>query len=368
MKVKNGSKWAFLALALAPFGLAMREEPKPAYAYELGGPVPGLSEDVDAAFVRGRRLFRWQLWAPSRGAEGLNSTECTECHLDPAFGGTNKDKQLLVAMMPDETDPSGFKVYPRFALVPGQRSVRREPPPGAELRRTPHLFGLGLLEAVSDETIGNMADPEDANKDGISGRRIKVDGGYGRFGWRASIASVDRFVIAAFKNELGLRPEPFDQPDFTRLGPNQLKSVTHYIRLLGAPKPEALKGESIRGRDLFSKIGCASCHVPALETSAAAITQLRGKKVEAYTDLLLHDIGPGPAEAENGAKVGIREFRTAPLWGIGKVGAPYLHNAIASTLDEAIQKHEGEATASRDQFRKLGAAEQKALIAFVQSL
>src|SRR5688572_15847791 len=226
MKIKRGAKWAFLAVALAPFGLAMREEPKPAYADELGGPVPGLSEEVDAAFARGRRLFRWQLWAPSRGAEGLNSTECTECHLDPAFGGTNKDKQLLVAMMPDATDPSGFKVYPRVLLVPGQRSVRREPPPDAELRRTPHLFGLGLLEAVSDETIGKLADPDDLNKDGISGRRIKVEGGYGRFGWKAATSSIDRFVIAAFKNELGTRPEAIDQPDFTRLGPNTLKIVS----------------------------------------------------------------------------------------------------------------------------------------------
>lgn len=366
--MKSGTKWAFLAVALAPFGLAMREEPQTAYAEEIGGPVPGLSEEVDAAFARGRRLFRWQLWAPSRGAEGLNSTECTECHLDPAFGGTNKEKELLVAMMPDETEPSGFKVYPRILLVPGQRSVRREPPPDAQLRRTPHLFGLGLLEAISDETIGKNADPDDSNQDGISGRRISVEGGYGRFGWKAAVSTLDRFVIAAFKNELGIRPEPFDQPDFTRLGPNQLKIVGQYIRLLGAPKPEPLKGAAISGKSLFEKIGCASCHIPAMATSASAIPQLRGKKVEAYTDLLLHDMGPAAAVAENGVKVGLREFRTAPLWGLGKVGAPFLHDASAATLEDAIQKHEGEAMSSRDRYRKLTAAEQNAIRAFLESL
>jgi CxxC motif-containing protein (DUF1111 family) len=175
-------------------------------------------------------------------------------------------------------------------------------------------------------------------------------------------------VIAAFKNELGTRPEAIDQPDFTRLGPNTLKIVSTYIRLLGAPKPDALKGEAVAGKDLFAKIGCTSCHVPALETGENAVPQLRGKKVEAYTDLLLHDMGPGPAVPENGDKVSLREFRTAPLWGLGKVGAPYLHNATASTLDDAIQKHEGEATSSRDKYRKLSAAEQKAIRAFLESL
>jgi mono/diheme cytochrome c family protein len=358
----------WLALASLPFALAWRAEPQSGFAEELGGPLPGLSHAEDDAFVRGRRLFRWQLWAPSRGAEGINSTECTECHLEPTFGGTNREKELLVAMLPDAHDPSGFRVYPRFSLEPGRRATRREPPPEAELRRTPALFGLGLLEAIPDEALQKLADPEDKNGDGISGRMLQVEGGLGRFGWKAAVSTIERFVVAAFKNELGSLPEPIDQPDFTRLGPNQLRSVTYYIRMLGAPKPSRPAGEALRGKDLFAKIGCASCHVPSFETSATAPAQLRNRKVEAYTDLLLHDMGPGPAVAETGPKPNAREFRTAPLWGLGQVGAPFWHDASAPNLEAAIQKHEGEALAVRERYRKLSEADRKAVRAFLESL
>jgi len=361
-------KWAPLVLAMSPFLLALREEPKPAYAAELGEAIPGLSEEGEAAFARGRRLFRWKLWAPSRGTEGINSTECTECHIEPTFGGSTKDKELFVAMLPDAQDPSGFLMYPRIALVPGQRSLRREPPPDAELRRPPALFGIGLLEAVSDDTLQKLADPEDKNKDGISGRSIMVEGGMGRFGWKAASPTLDRFVITAFKNELGILPEPIDQPDFTRLGPNQLRVITQYLRLLGAPKPDALKGEALVGKAHFEKLGCVSCHVPVLETGERAIPQLRGKKAEAFTDLLLHDMGPGPALPETGPRANSREFRTPPLWGLGKVGAPYLHNGSAETVHDAILKHEGEAMAARDLYLKLSTKDQKAVQAFLNSL
>jgi hypothetical protein len=377
--MKQLGKGGMLALALAPMAMgaigtisspseAGIQNGAAAYAEEIGGPVPGLSEEADALFVRGRRLFRWQLWSPSRGVEGFNSTECTECHLEPTFGGTNKDKNLLVAMTADEGDPGGFKVYPRIVLVPGQRSVRREPPPDAELRRTPHLFGIGLLEAVSDEDIAKLEDPADKDGDGISGRRIKVDGGMGRFGWKANLSSLDRMVATAFRNELGIRPESFDQPDFTRLGPNQLQAVTHYVRFLGAPKPSPLGDAAKKGRDLFSRIGCATCHTPQLRTGASAPAPLRVKRVEAYTDLLLHDLGPGPAKPETGSRASSREYRTPPLWGLGRVRGPYLHDASAATLEEAIQRHEGEATAARDRYRKLSEGEQKALIALLESL
>jgi len=95
---------------------------------------------------------------------------------------------------------------------------------------------------------------------------------------------------------------------------------------------------------------------------------LREKKVEAYTDLLLHDVGPGPAVPENGKAAGRREFRTAPLWGLGKVGAPYWHDASERTLDGAIRKHEGEATKSSEAYAKLSEESRKAILAFLESL
>lgn len=357
-----------LALATLPFLLAGRFDSDPAYAKELGDPIPGLSAAEDDLFVRGRRLFRWQLWPPSQGAEGINSTECTECHLEPALGGTNPDPNLLVAVVPDENEASGFRVFPRIALGLGRRGERREPPAEAELRRIPPLFGLGLLESVPEDDLIALADPEDRDGDGISGRAVKVEGGIGRFGSKAAISTIERFVITAFRTELGMRVEPIDQPDFSRLGTSQVRSVSAFVRLLGAPKPRPLEGEAKAGFAAFKAADCAKCHVPALQTGDAGPIPLRKKKVEAYTDLLLHDVGPGPAKPETGPRPSVREFRTTPLWGIGQVGGPYWHDGSAATLEEAIQRHEGEATASRDAYRKLGEGEQRALIAFLRSL
>ncbi len=357
-----------LLLALVPFAAAWREEAPPAYAKTLGDPVPGLTDAEDDLFIRGRRLFRWQLWPPSRGAEGINSTECTECHLDPVVGGANADPKLLVAVVPDPEDPSGFKVFPKIALGSGRRGPRREPPAGSELRRIPALFGLGLLEAVPEEAILSRADPEDKDGDGISGRVITVEGGIGRFGSKAAVSSVERFVIQAFKGELGMRVEPIDQPDFSRLGTSQVRAVSYFIRNLGAPKPDAPSSITKTGFEQFKKIGCASCHIPSLETSDKAPLPLRGKRVEAFTDLLLHDVGPGPAPLEKSARPSLREFRTTPLWGIGKVGGPYWHDASVPTLEEAIRKHEGEASKARDAYLKLSEAERKAVLAFLGSL
>ena len=357
-----------LLAALSPFAFAFQDAPESGFAKSLGGPVPGISEREDEAFGRGRRLFRWKLWSPSRDAEAINSTECSECHLDPAFGGTTKDEKLMVPMVPDSSDPSGFRIFQRFSLSPGLRSGKREIPPNAEFRRVPALFGIGLLEAIPESDIKKLADPEDADGDGISGRAAKVEGGMGRFGWKASVSTIERFVILAFRNELGTFVEAFDQPDFSRLGPNQVQSVTLYLRLLGAPAPKTLTAEATRGRSLFSSIGCAACHVPSFVTGDGAVPQLRNKRVEAFTDLLLHDVGPGPAEKTSEGNPNPREFRTAPLWGLGQVGAPFWHDASARTLDAAIQKHEGEAAEMTKRYRALPSKDREAVRAFLNSL
>lgn len=357
-----------LILAAVPFVLAGKNEAEPAYARQLGGPVPNISTREDDEFARGRRLFRWALWSPSRGMMGINSTDCSKCHQEPEFGGTTKNPRLLVNMVPSETDPSGFSVYHFFKVGQGREIIEQKPPAEAVKRRAPALYGLGLLESISLEEIAKRADPDDTNGDGISGRQILIDGKPGRFGWKASLHDVQGMVAAAFRNELGALPQLEDQPDFGRLGPNQIRAISHYIRLLGAPKPNESTPETRTGRDLFEKIGCATCHVPSMVTSPDAMVPLRNKRVDAYTDLLLHDVGPGPEQKTNGKSAGPREIRTPPLWGIGKVGAPYWHDASEPSLDGAIRRHAGEASKSADAYKNLAEGSRKAILAFLNGL
>lgn len=357
-----------LIVAAVPFLWAAKGEPEPAYARQLGGPVPNLTTQQDDEFARGRRLFRWALWSPTRGMPGINSTDCSECHLEPEFGGTTKNPRLLVNMVPHESDPSGFAVYHFFKIGQGREIIEQKAPANAEKRRSPALYGLGLLEAIPQEEIAKRADPDDKDGDGISGRQILINGKPGRLGWKASQPGVADMVSAAFRNELGAIPTLDDQPDFGRLGPNQVRAISHYIRLLGAPRPLNATPATRAGRELFETIGCASCHVPTLFTDTNAVAPLREKRVEAYTDLLLHDVGPGPAQPETGKIAGRREFRTPPLWGLGRVGAPYWHDGSVGTLDAAIRKHEGEATKSAQAYGKLSEEKRNALLAFLDSI
>ena len=187
----------------------------------------------------------------------------------------------------------------------------------------------------------------------------------GRFGWKSTIPSVEAFTIDAFKNELGMSISSFDREDFGGgLGMSQIKAVTHFLKTLGPPPRSAQLKE---GKALFEKVQCGSCHTPSLQTGTNSIAALSKKTFEAYTDLLLHEMGDGKLHG-NGAQVSDTEFRTAPLWGIGKFTGPYMHDGSAKTLEDAILKHGGEAAASRDKFKALSAKEQKTLVGYVQGL
>src|SRR6266540_1656485 len=179
-------------------------------------------------------------------------------------------------------------------------------------RTTPDVFGFGLLDAVPDAVILARADPLDRNGDGISGRPNRTaDGRLGRFGRKAQAATLREFNAEAFVMEMGvtnpgsqteqtiagepLPPgvDPLPEPEISAA---QLDAVDAFVRFL-APPPRALLGLlGARGAVVFSRIGCASCHTPVLVTGASPIVALRRKVVRAYTDLLLHDMGPDLAD------------------------------------------------------------------------
>jgi CxxC motif-containing protein (DUF1111 family) len=138
------------------------------------------------------------------------------------------------------------------------------------------------------------------------------------------------------------------------------------VRFLAAPTPLKLDQAGRRGRELFSQIGCAACHIPVLHTGDSPVPALRHRPFPAYTDLLLHDMGPDLADICLGLATPA-EFRTEPLLDL-RAAKVFLHDGRATTLEQAVELHGGEGGAARDRFKALPAADRAALIAFLKSL
>ncbi|MFN3201910.1 MAG: di-heme oxidoredictase family protein [Bradymonadia bacterium] len=272
-------------------------------------------------------------------------------------------------------------------------------------RTAPAVFGLGLLEAIPEEKILAHADPDDANGDGISGRPNRVwDASaeahrLGRFGWKSNQPSLLQQNAGAFLGDIGITTTLFPkencvegqaacaaartgasydaegkmtEPEVT---PRKLDRVTLYTRTLAVPARRNWKDpEVLAGKALFGEMGCASCHVPYFETGVLeGVPEVSNQKIRPYTDLLLHDMGEGLADGRPDFEATGREWRTAPLWGIGLLETVnrhtlLLHDGRAQGFAEAILWHGGEAKAARERFRTLAAADRARVVKFLESL
>lgn len=285
----------------------------------------------------------------------------------------------------------------------------KDPPAEAELdglmmsaRIAPAMSGMGLLEAIHEANILALADPDDRDGDGISGRPSMVGDGegglvLGRFGWKAVEPSVARQTAHAFSGDMGLStplaPDHWgdctDRQPECRALPHGAQSqfgdeevpqdlldlVVFYSRNLAVPVRRQIDSPQVlAGKEAFYGAGCVACHVPKFVTSRNADHEAhRFQLIWPYTDLLLHDMGEGLADNREEGMADGQEWRTPPLWGIGlarKVSADagFLHDGRARSLAEAILWHGGEAQGARDAFVAMEKAERDALIAFLESL
>ena len=255
------------------------------------------------------------------------------------------------------------------------------------------VFGLGLLEAIPESAILAHADPDDRDKDGISGKAnyvwdlVSGTVKLGRFGWKAGTPSVLVQTAGAYNEDMGLtnymKPveSSFGQlnSDPSSITPEVIRedmdNVTFYVKTLGVPAARDFDDpEVIAGHHIFEQINCSSCHVASFTTGDyAEIPEISRQKIYPYSDMLLHDMGDGLADNRPEFLATENEWKTRPLWGIGLTAltsghTSFLHDGRARNLTEAILWHGGEAEKSREDFRKLSTKDREALLRFLESL
>lgn len=412
----------------------------------FGFPIPGLDDAARRAFQVGNSFFRGN-WiaapASAAGRDGLgplfNARSCGACHgldgrgLVPADGGTPDGQGLILrlgipgpagdlpeprygAQLQDQALPGiEPEARPRIRWIEtrgrygdGQEFVLRAPrfeleqpaygrfDPGLRIgaRLAPQLIGLGLLEAIPIGALEAAEDPHDRDGDGISGRvhwRLSADGAKhpGRFGWKATQATLEGQIAAAFVNDIGitselapaeaLSAEQAAELRFASGGQPEVEAATFervvlYSRLLAVPAQRG-SAEALRpGALWFERFGCAACHTPVQHSGLSPHgPQLSQQAFRPYTDLLLHDLGAGLADAKQDGDAAPSEWRTPPLWGLGLVPVvngrlALLHDGRARDFAEAILWHDGEARAAREAFRLAPAEARRALLDFLACL
>lgn len=257
------------------------------------------------------------------------------------------------------------------------------------LRVAPALFGWGLLSAVDETTLRQLADPNDTNRDGISGRLVGRAGQIGGFGWKAEQPTLKAQIAAALANDMGVTTRLALAPDCSltsctlELDDVRLNAITRYVKHIGVPDRQFQSVTQARaGFEIFNELGCSNCHVPVLQTAQQQEFAFSRQVIWAYTDLLVHDMGRAlsdPVQNNVTVKAGVgdepagaAEWRTPPLWGVGLLEGRrvygFLHDGRAQTLDEAVLWHGGEAAPAKQKFLDLPVSERNQLMAFLRSL
>jgi CxxC motif-containing protein (DUF1111 family) len=355
---------SLLALA-AVAGIVPEGAPIPPVG-ALGGPRRPLTSSERDRFVRGRALFDKDFFVRDGVGPVMNCDSCRACHQDPVIGGSGGiDVQVQRPMLADGSSPVETGFLAQLKAVPG---LRREEIPDTvvlvEERNSPTLLGLGLVQEISEAAILAREDPTDADGDGIRGIAHRLpSGAIGRFGWKANVPDLKSFVRDAMGNEMGIT-SPFDATNTfgtladtdpvqdPEIPAEDIDDIAFFMEMLALPPRLPSTPETVQGEQLFTSVGCAKCHVPSLDG------------VEAFTDVLLHDVQPpgfvGVAQGQ--AVSGL--YRTPPLRGLRDT-APYFHDGRSATVEDAIRRHDGEALAVRQAFEALTPAERAALIAFL---
>jgi CxxC motif-containing protein (DUF1111 family) len=359
-----------------------------------------LSPEQHSVFIKGDIAFNDEVFTPMTGLGPLFvATSCGSCH-----AGDGKGHPFTTLTRFGQSDTVNGNLFrhrggPQLQnrAIPGFEP--EQIPVGATFSKftPPANTGLGFLDAVSDADILALADPNDMNNDGISGRpnwivpksysalrpnSISQNGKYiGRFGKKAATYDLLQQTATAYNQDIGITSfyEPTDTYTGQDIDPevsNQVVlDVVFYLKTLKAPvQRKTSDADVMAGKQIFTNINCSKCHVPQLTSGSSPIAALSSKTFFPYTDLLLHDMGNGLNDSYTEGTALPQEWRTPPLWGLGlsknSQGGQYflMHDGRAKTIEDAILLHGGEAAKSRNNFQQLTTEEKNKLIKFLESL
>jgi len=388
-------------LLLIPFLLFSCEEfqPKAPADHEiLDGPVEGLTETENLRFLRGDIAFNDEVFTSQTGLGPLFiATSCGSCHPGDGkghpfttltrFGQPNENGNLFLHMGGPQLQHRALPGFTPEQIPAGATFSRFTPPANT---------GLGFLDAVSDTDILLWADPDDLDGDGISGtvswveykeyfvirpNTQEVNGKYvGRFGKKGAAYDLLQQTANAYNQDIGITSfyESIDTYLGIEIDPEistqTVQDVVFYLKTLKAPVPREEDTQILAGKEVFMTISCGKCHRSEMKTGESSIAALSNKTFHPYTDLLLHDMGPGLDDGYTEGSAKTYEWRTPALWGLGlsknSQGGRYflLHDGRAGSIEEAILLHGGEATQSSNSFQSLTPSQKQNLIRFLESL
>jgi CxxC motif-containing protein (DUF1111 family) len=423
-------KWiaaAILLMGLAVSGLADIAQPYPTEA-PTGFDTPtlaqnpgsqsvsnGIVEPPGDSYALDQTRFEQDHDASTGLGPVFNARACADCHQNPVTGGASQFTEIRAGHL----DANGNFVPATVPINDGANSIAlrsiindralipqaQEHVPDTEniraLRAALNTLGDGFVEAIDDSTLQSIAQRQIEVSEGrIHGEAVEVpvlespgQSRIGRFGWKDQHSSLLSFIGDAYLNEMGvtnrLRPkdvttvgkvtqDPEDTPD--NLGLADIDHFAEFIRGTKAPPRDAVLSATAaaqEGQMLFERIGCATCHVSTIVTAPAGTVvnggaftvpeALGNKIIHPYSDFLLHDIATGDGIVQNPPQDTANKLRTAPLWGL-RMHPRHMHDLKSLTLEDAIERHGGEAEQVRDHFRELSPEEKQALFTFLNSL
>ena len=344
-----------------------------------------------------------------------NGRACAECHQNPVSGAASQFTELRAG----HRDANGNFVNPTVPINGGANSIAgrsiindravvpeaQEHIPATEniraLRAALNTLGDGFVEAIDDQTLLAIAQNQVEVSEGrIHGQAVRVpvleapgQTRVGRFGWKDQHSSLLSFVADAYLNEMGVTnrlrpkdtttigkvtPDPEDVPD--NLGLADIDHFAQFIRGTKVPPRDSVLAATpaaLAGQALFERLRCNVCHVASILTAPAGTTinggtfavpeALGSKIIHPYSDFLLHDIETGDGIVQGGPPDTANKLRTAALWGL-RVRPRFMHDLQSLSLENAIDRHEGEAEHSSRRFRELTSFEKQQLFAFLNSL
>lgn len=375
----------------------------------LGDPLPGTDT---TAFDANADTFAEVETVEDGVGPVFNERACGNCHNVGALGGSGVQFEVRAGHFDSSTNTfdnlvgEGGQLFDLFSvtsLPPTALTASCPLPPNGEqpvpadanvtaLRRTTALFGLGLVEATPDATFVALAAAQPV---GIRGHAALVPNlltntnTVGKFGWKAQVPTLFQFSGDAYLNEMGITNPMFPNEQVPRGNPafippcdgnpvepgsteddgGDVQAFTDFMTALAPPPAPVISGQAHSGQTIFSAIGCAGCHVPDLTSGQNDVAALSNQTYHPYSDFLVHDMGSLGDGIPGNGDVGRFEMRTAPLWGLHFVDPTnLLHDGRATSVADAIQRHDGQGAAARDAFNALPPGHKNNLLAFLATL